>query len=228
MNLVKWSEVSDIILLVINLPNFESKNISIDEKSLHYHGISNGEEYQDTIHFLYEINTKKCSGKITENSLEFVIYKKIPCYWHSLTRTNSQLTTDWNNVDNKQSENIPECDTIENNTLEVNDTEDHNSNQTDNIVEENLNDVIHSEGSDNETHNIVEENLNDNETENDNDNDNDNETKNDNDNETENDNNDTVIELDISNEFSDLEELSDIESDIDLNSDDNLEEVSFD
>lgn len=201
MNLVKWSEVSDIILLVINLPNFESKNVSIDEKSLHYHGISNGTEYQDTIHFLYEINTKKCSGKITENSLEFVIHKKIPCYWNSLTRTNTHLDNNWNTNNN-------DIDTIESNSLdEVSETDQVETNtiEDNHIIEENLDDI-------NEINEVNEEeiSLDNNEDE---------------DNNKDEDNND-IIELDISNEISDIEELSDDDSEIDLN--DNLEEVSFD
>jgi len=215
MNLVKWSEVSDIILLVINLPNFESKNVSIDEKSLHYHGISNGTEYQDTIHFLYEINTKKCSGKITENSLEFVIYKKIPCYWNSLTRTNNHLDNNWNNLLEKSELSENSNSNVNSNDLEnIDNTDNYNAHSNDlENIDNTDNDNVNSNDLENISNIVLEEDTND--------------IENNLDSENEEDEND-VIELDISNELSDLEDLSEVESDIELLDEDNLEEVSFD
>ena len=45
MDIIKWSQVSDLLLIKINLPNFEQKQISLDEKSLYINGNSDGTDY---------------------------------------------------------------------------------------------------------------------------------------------------------------------------------------
>ena len=105
MDIIKWSQVSDLLLITINLPNFEQKQISLDEKSLYINGNSDGTDYTTKINFLYEINTNKSSGKIIDNHIEFIIYKMVPSIWDKLTRQIGEL---YNTLDMEISETDPQ------------------------------------------------------------------------------------------------------------------------
>ena len=97
MELIQWSEISDIILIKVSIPNFENDNIIIDNKSLNIKGHSNKINYSYVINFLYEVNAKECTGKITDDCLEFTIIKTTPSYWGKLSKKNVDYNTNWNN-----------------------------------------------------------------------------------------------------------------------------------
>ena len=68
MTYLKWTELSDLIIIRLDLPSFEINNINLDEKSLYISGESNNIFYKENINFLHLINSKKSSGKITDSS----------------------------------------------------------------------------------------------------------------------------------------------------------------
>lgn len=160
MNIIKWAQVSDLLLITINLPNFEQKQINLDEKTLFIKGFSNGEECILNINFLYEINPDKSSGKIIDNSIEFTIYKKVPSMWNKLTRekieTYESLDKDLLKTDPPPNPNkyfdMNENYVEENDSFEISDGTDSNFSEepNDNIEEQNDN---NEEQNDNETQN---------------------------------------------------------------------------
>jgi hypothetical protein len=95
---VKWAETSTIIIISVLINNFKNKDVTISDESLSLKGTSEGETYKLELNFLHEINPEKCSGNITNNCVEFIIYKKVPSFWEKLTKnkTQSEIDLDWN------------------------------------------------------------------------------------------------------------------------------------
>lgn len=95
---VKWAETSTIIIISVIIDNFKNKDVTISDESLSLKGTSGQETYKLELNFLHEINPEKCSGNITNNCVEFIIYKKVPSFWEKLTKnkTQSEIDLDWN------------------------------------------------------------------------------------------------------------------------------------